>query len=69
MFFVFLHFFRSVLVTNSANSFLDSRERNFVEVHNAQATSFPIKRTIYQPRFQAYISSNRWCIARIFQIW
>ena len=35
----------------------------------AQAASFPWKNTVDQPRFPAYIPSNRWYIPRIFQIW
>ena len=35
----------------------------------AQATSFPSKYIIDQPRFKSNAPSNRWYIARIFQIW
>ena len=34
-----------------------------------QAGSFPGKYTMDQPRFQVNALSNRWYIARIFQIW
>ena len=35
----------------------------------AHAASFPGKYTIDQPRLQVNKPSNRWYIARIFQIW
>ena len=58
MFSVFLYFFRSDLVRNSANQ-LGSRERHLFWFTREQTASFPVKYTIDQPRFQSNIPSNR----------
>ena len=65
---VFLHFFRSVLVRNSAISALDSHERLSLLPKQPRFRQY----TIDQPRFQANIPSHRmdaWHIDRIFPIW
>ena len=75
----FLNFFHSVQNRSSAISSSNSCKGHF-SVHFCpsslvsnqiyhRSASFPIKYTIDHPRFQSNISSNRWYIVRIFQIW